>query len=106
MRKLLPVVCLLICSPVFAAKKPPANRYMTSKDFTAFATDTQKQLNTSLKQQREALQGALDKIQQNTQSQITLLEKQIKALSVQTATAVKALNEKIAQLEGKAGKKS
>jgi 2-hydroxy-3-keto-5-methylthiopentenyl-1-phosphate phosphatase len=99
MRKILLSITLLLCAPVFAANK--TNPYLTHKDFMGFAGNLQAQINKANKSQRDGLQRALDKIQADTQKQINLLEKQIRTLSEQTATAVKAINEKLARLKGK-----
>jgi hypothetical protein len=96
MRKLSLVILLLLSVPVFAAIKPM--KIATQADLETLTKNLQKEFADNNQLQREALQGALNKIQNNTQEQIALLEKQIKTLSDQTIRAVTSLNQRIALL--------
>lgn len=93
MRKSSLVILLALSVPVCAADKPM--KLATQIDLQTLTKALQKEFADNNQLQREALQRALDKIQNNTQQQITQLEKQIKTLSDQTIQAVTSLNERI-----------
>lgn len=97
MHKLLPLIFLLICSPLFAAPKPSAN--VTQADLQKLVKTLQKQIGERHLRERRTIQAALTEMQGDLQKQVTLLEGQIKLLSQQTAQGMNAINRQLKELE-------
>ena len=97
MRRLLPLIILLICSPLFAAPKP--SPYVTQAELKALVKTLQKQVGERHLRERRSIQAALTEMQGDLQKQVTLLEGQIKLLSQQTAQGINSLNMQLQKLK-------